>query len=79
MNILTFTRKRVAKTFQKLLKSAIANAEETNQAVDVDALFIKMVRVDKGVTWKRQMSRARGMATTILKRTSHLMIELGEK
>ncbi|MBI4383607.1 MAG: 50S ribosomal protein L22 [Nitrospinae bacterium] len=79
MNILAFARKRVARTFQKLLKSAIANAEENHKVVDVDDLVVKSVRVDKGVTWKRSMPRARGMATPILKRTSHIMIVLDEK
>ncbi len=79
MNVLTFTRKKAARTFQKLLKSAVANAEENNNVMDVDDLYVKTVRVDKGITWKRQMPRARGMATTILKRTSHISIELAEK
>ena len=79
MNILAFTRKRVAKTIQKLLKSAIANAEENQKAVDVDDLIVKSIRVDKGVTWKRSMPRARGMATPILKHTSHIMIVLDGK
>ena len=79
MNILEYTRKRVAKTFQKLLKSAIANAEENQKVADVDDLIVKTVRVDKGVTWKRSMPRARGMATPILKHTSHIIIELDGK
>ena len=79
MNTLTFTRKRFARTLQKLLKSAIANAEENHKVMDVDDLYVKNVRVDKGVVWKRQMPRARGMATTILKRTSNVEIVLYEK
>lgn len=79
MNVLTFTRKRVAQKFQKLLKSAIANAEENHKVLDVDDLFIKIVYVDEGATWKRSLPRARGMATTILKRTSHITLVLDEK
>ncbi len=79
MNILTFTRKKVARTIQKLLKSAIANAEENQKVADVDDLIVKSIRVDKGVMWKRSMPRARGMATPILKRTSHIMIVLDGK
>lgn len=79
MNILTFLRKRVAQEFQKLLKSAIANAEENHKVMDVDDLIVKKVNVDEGVTWKRNMPRARGMATTILKRTSHITMILDEK
>ena len=51
INILTFTRKRVAEKFQKLLKSAIANAEENHKVLDVDDLVIKNVQVDEGATW----------------------------
>ncbi|MFQ5450589.1 MAG: 50S ribosomal protein L22 [Nitrospinaceae bacterium] len=79
MNILTFTHKRVAQAFQKLLKSAIANAEENHKVLDVDDLFVKNICVDEGVTWKRNMPRARGMATMIRKRTSHITLVLDEK
>lgn len=79
VNILSFTRKKAAGMFQGLLKSAIANAEENHKVVDVDDLFIKKVWVDPGTTWKRQMPRARGMATVIRKRTSHINIVLNEK
>lgn len=78
INILTFLQKRVAKVFQKLLKSAIANAEENHKVLDVDDLIVKKVNVDEGVTWKRNMPRARGMATVIRKRTSHITLILDE-
>ncbi len=78
MNLLTFLQKRVAKEFQKLLKSAIANAEENHKVLDVDDLIVKRVNVDEGVTWKRNMPRARGMATIIRKRTSHITLILDE-
>ena len=79
INILAFTRKRAAGTFQKLLKSAIANAEENHKVLDVDDLVVKNVRVDEGVTWKRQMPRARGTSTMIQKKTSHITLVLEEK
>ena len=79
INILSFTRKRVAEKFQKLLKSAIANAEENHKVLDVEDLLIKSVLVDEGVTWKRNMPRARGSATTIQKKTSHITLILEEK
>jgi len=79
MNTLVFLRKRVALQFQKLLKSAIANAEENHKVVDVDDLVIKRINVDEGVTWKRNMPRARGMATVIRKRTSHITMILDER
>ena len=79
INILQFTRRRAADTFQKLLKSAIANAEENHKVLDVEDLFIKTVTVDEGVTWKRHMPRARGTSTMIQKKTSHITLVLEEK
>ena len=79
INILQFTPKRAADTFQKLLKSAIANAEENYKVLDVEDLFIKTVTVDEGVTWKRHMPRARGTSTMIQKKTSHITLVLEEK
>lgn len=79
MNVLTFTRKKAAREIQQLLKSALANAEENHKVVDVDDLFVKTITVDEGVAWKRQMPRARGMASLIKKRTSHITIVLNEK
>ena len=79
INILQFTRKRAADTFQKLLKSAIANAEENHKVLDVEDLFIKTVTVDEGVTWKRHMPRARGTSTVIQKKTSHIALVLEER
>ena len=79
INILQFTRKRAANTFQQLLKSAIANAEENHKVLDVEDLFVKTVTVDEGVTWKRHMPRARGTSTMIQKKTSHITLVLEEK
>ena len=79
VNILAFTPKKAAGMIQKLLKSAIANAEENHKVLDVDDLYIKSIRVDKGVVWKRSIPRARGMATPIMKRMSHITIILDEK
>ena len=79
VSILSFTRKKAAGLFQGLLKSAIANAEENHQVVDIDDLYIKTILVDCGAVWKRQRPRARGMASPIRKRTSHLTIVLNER
>lgn len=76
LNILHFTNKLAARIIEKLLKSAIANAQENNKVDDVDALVVSKIIVNEGPTWKRQMARARGMACSILKRTSHITIVL---
>jgi large subunit ribosomal protein L22 len=78
LSVLMFTKKSAAKTISKLLKSAIANAGQ-NKTIDVDRLYVKKITVDQGPTMKRFMPRALGRATTIRKRSSHILIVLDEK
>jgi large subunit ribosomal protein L22 len=73
MAILEYTPKRGAKFVLKTLRSAVANAEHT-QNVDVDVLYVKRAFVDEGPTAKRHLPRAHGRATTIFKRTSHITV-----
>jgi len=68
----------VAKPLSKLVKSALVNATQA-KGVDVDNLYIKELRVDGGPSMKRWLPRARGSASKILKRTSHITVVLGEK
>ena len=79
LSILGFTRKKAALPVQKLLKSAVANAVENGGINDVDTLVIDRIMVDEGPTLKRYMPRARGRATPIRKRTSHIRIILRER
>ena len=79
LNILAFTRKKAALPVQKLLKSAVANAAENHGVSDVDTLVIDRITVDEGAALKRFMPRARGRATPIRKRTSHIQIILRER
>ncbi len=74
---LAFTNKRASLPVAKLIKSAIANAEN-NLELKRDNLYIKEARVDDGPTLHRWMPRARGRATPIRKRTSHIRVVLGE-
>lgn len=74
---LQFVDKRAAGPFAKVIKSAVSNAK--NQGKNQDKLFIKTVVVDKGEVFKRSMPRARGSASRINKRNSHISVELGEK
>lgn len=74
---LKFINKKSTHPIDKLLKSAIANAEN-NFELKKDNLLVKEIRVDEGMTMKRSMPRARGRATVIRKRVSHVMITLGE-
>ena len=79
MDILRFARKKAAMPVQKLLKSAVANAAEYHGVSDVDNLFIEHITVDEGPTIKRYMPRARGRATPVRKRTSHVRLVLRER
>jgi large subunit ribosomal protein L22 len=74
---LKFVDKRAAGPFAKVIESAVANAKD--QGKNVEHLFIKTVAVDKGIVLKRFMPRARGSASRINKRNSHIRVELGEK
>lgn len=76
-NILEFTPRKSALAMKKLLDSAIANAEN-NFNMDPDTLYIKTVLVDDGQTMKRFVPRAQGRAARILKRSSHITIELAQ-
>ncbi len=74
---LTFTRKRAALPLAKLLKSAISNAKN-NLQLDPQNLYVKEFKIDEGPVFKRYMPRARGRATIIRKRRSHVSLVLGE-
>ena len=78
LSILQFTTKKSSVPLAKLLQSAVANADQKG-GVDVDSLFVKTITVDGGPTIKRFRPRAMGRATPILKRTSHVLIELGQQ
>src|ERR1700757_38436 len=75
LDLLTFTPKKAALLIGKTLKSAIANAEN-NANLKPDGLVVKEATIGEGPTLKRVMARARGSASRILKRTSHIRIVL---
>jgi len=76
--ILEHSRKKASGPLKKLLESAVANAGE-NHDMDADALYVKNVLVDQGLTLKRWMPRAMGRATPIRKRTSKVTMIVAEK
>lgn len=77
--ILQFTNKKAARIIEKLLKSAVANAEASPDIEDVDALYIKRIYVDQGPMLKRIRPRAMGRAYLVRKKLSHITIELDER
>lgn len=77
LNILKFMPQKSAGLVEKVLKSAIANADQ-NENMDVDTLIIRNVLADQGPTLKRFRARARGRGSRILKRTSHITVIVAE-
>lgn len=74
---LDFLAKRAGLPIKKLLLSAVANAKQ--MGIEMENLFIKELRVDKGIVMKRMMPAAMGSGHRINKRTSHLSLLLAEK
>jgi|SRR5437867_3343015 len=78
LSYLAFSKKHAAKQIEKVLRSAVANAEfharEANESLDVDTLFVKYAVINEGPKLKRFMPAAMGRATPIQKRTSHVEI-----
>ncbi len=75
--MLKYTPQAAAAPLAKLLRSAVANAEQKGGHVDVDALFVKTLTVDQGPKMRRFMARAMGRAYRVEKKTSHVYVELG--
>ena len=75
-NILQLSKKGAAGPLKKLLVSAIANAENLDEQLDVDRLYVKEIFVDGGPTLKRIRPQPMGRAFRILKRQSHITIKL---
>jgi len=77
LTLLKFMPLKAAGIIYKTLQSAISNAENNNK-LDVDNLIVKNIIVDRGPSMKRFRPRARGRASRILKRTSHLTVIVEE-
>ena len=73
--VLAFTERAAAREIEKLLKSAVANAEANHNLIG-DDLVVKAAYVDEGPMIKRWRARARGRATQIRKRTCHITLTL---
>jgi|SRR5690554_6654984 large subunit ribosomal protein L22 len=76
--ILRHTPKAASPVVEKVLKSAVANAEH-NYELDVNNLVVSEIYVDEGPTLKRFRPRAQGRASAINKRTSHITVVVSEK
>jgi len=82
LQILRYTRKRAARDIEKVLLSAIANAErkaeDAGESLDVDRLFVSRCFVNEGSRWKRLRPAPMGRAFRYQKRTSHIVVAVAE-
>jgi large subunit ribosomal protein L22 len=78
MNILKFSPQKAAEIVAKLVRSAVANAEQKGVG-DVDRLVVKSIVVDQGPVLRRFMPKGRGSASRIRKPTSHITVVVGER
>ncbi|MBI5562572.1 MAG: 50S ribosomal protein L22 [Deltaproteobacteria bacterium] len=78
IGILSYTKKAISRDIMKVVKSAVANAENTKN-LDVDKLYVKTVFVDPGPVMKRTHSKAMGRGALIRRRSSHVTVVLDEK
>ena len=78
VHILSLQNRKAAQLICKLIQSGRANAEQ-KKTIDVDKLYVKSICVNRGPHRKSFMPRARGSASSIIKRTSHISVTLGER
>jgi large subunit ribosomal protein L22 len=79
INILHATNKRIGPAVEKVLRSAIANAENKSQDVDVDKLFVTEAYVNEGPRMKRIRPAPMGRAYRYQRRMAHIVVKVGEK
>jgi large subunit ribosomal protein L22 len=78
-DLLRFTNRPIARQVSKVLKSAVSNAVDREDEVEVDELVVCQATADPGPILKRWLPRARRRATPILKRTCHITIVVGDE
>lgn len=76
LQVLDLSRQRAAKLVAKVVRSAMANADE--READLEALYVLEARAEQGPAYKRVMPRARGSADVLRRPTCHLVVELEE-
>ena len=79
IHILRATNKRIAPSIEKVLRSAIANAENRNNDVDVDALVVTEAYVNEGPRMKRIRAAPMGRAYRYQRRMAHIVVKVGDR
>jgi large subunit ribosomal protein L22 len=77
--VLRSVNKRIAPSVEKVLHSAIANAQNLNEDVDVDTLYVSEAYVNEGPRQKRVRPAPMGRAYRVVKRTAHIVVKVAEK
>lgn len=78
LQTLEYTPKKAARIVKKVLESAIANAEH-NHGADIDELKVSTIMVDEAPTFKRFEARAKGRGNRIIKRNSHITVQVADQ
>ncbi|MBI2569639.1 MAG: 50S ribosomal protein L22 [Candidatus Schekmanbacteria bacterium] len=76
LDILRNSPKKAARLIERVVRSAVANAQQTHGVMDVEDLVVSRAFVDEGRSVKKWRPRAQGRANRILKRSSHITVEL---
>jgi large subunit ribosomal protein L22 len=79
INMLRAANKRIAPTVEKVLQSAIANAQNLNEDVDVDALVVSEAYVNEGPRMKRVRPAPMGRAYRYQRRSAHIVVKVADK
>ena len=77
LQTLSLMQKKGARIVKKVLESAVANAEH-NHGADIDELKVNMILVDEAPTFRRFRARAKGRSTRIIKRNSHITVQVAD-
>jgi len=76
LSVLRYSPKRVSRDLEKLLKSAVSNAQESDPSLDIDRLVVARATVDEAPPLKRTRHRAMGRVYQVLKRACHVTFNL---
>ena len=79
INLLRFTKKRIARDVQKVLRSAIANAEGKSETIDVDQLYVSEAYAEDGPRGRRNRPAPMGRAHPYQRRSCHIIVKVAEK
>ncbi len=78
LQTLSLMQKKGARIVKKVLESAVANAEH-NHGADIDELKVSLIHIDEAPTFRRFRARAKGRSSRIIKRNSHITVQVADE